>query len=55
MENRKWETPYYVMLNRKALVIDLFRTDERDAYQAVPPNEKHLVGKQLTKALKGRG
>ena len=37
----------------KALNIDLFLTDEWEAFKVVLPKKKHWVGKQYTKAIEG--
>ena len=53
MGKRNWKTVYNLLLKLKALNIDFFLTDNREAFKAVLPGEKHLIGKQFTKAIEG--
>jgi len=53
MGKRNRKTIYNLMLKLKTLEIDFFLTDNWEAFKAVLPGEKHLVGKQFTKAIEG--
>ena len=37
----------------KALTVELFLTDDWEAFQSVLPKQRHLIGKQHTKAIEG--
>jgi IS1 family transposase len=51
---RSKRTVEYLMLRLKNAEIDFFLTDDWEAFAAVLPYEKHLSGKQFTKAIEGR-
>jgi IS1 family transposase len=51
---RSKRTVEYLMLRLKNAEIDFFLTDDWEAFAAVLPYEKHLIGKQFTKAIEGR-
>ena len=51
MGKRNWKTVYHWMLKLKVLHIDWFLTNDWEAFKVVLPKEKHLIGKQFTKAI----
>ena len=51
---RSKRTVEYLMLRLKNVEVDFFLTDDWEAFAAVLPYEKHLIGKQFTKAIEGR-
>jgi len=53
MGKRNQKTVSNLLLKLKALEIDFFLTDNWEAFKAVLPYEKHLIGKQFTKAIEG--
>jgi len=53
MGKRNWKTVHYLILKLKGLDIDFFLTDKWKAFKTVLPYEKHLIGKQFTKAIEG--
>jgi insertion element IS1 protein InsB len=53
MGKRNSKTVSNLLLKLKALEIDFFLTDNWKAFKVVLPYEKHLIGKQFTKAIEG--
>ena len=53
MGKRNWKTVSNLLVKLKTLEIDFFLTDNWEAFKAVLPYNKHLIGKQFTKAIEG--
>ena len=53
MGKRSQRTVSNLLVKLKALEIDWFVTDNWEAFKAVLPVQKHLIGKQFTKAIEG--
>ena len=53
MGKRNCRTISNLLIKLKALEIDFFLTDSWEAFKAVLPRDKHLIGKQFTKAIEG--
>lgn len=53
MGKRSAEAVRNLWVKLKHLDIDLFLTDEWEAFRVVLPKAKHLIGKQYTKAIEG--
>jgi insertion element IS1 protein InsB len=53
MGKRSAKTVHNLFVKLKALDIDVFFTDDWDAFGTVLPKTKHWVGKQYTKAIEG--
>lgn len=53
MGKRNCKTVQNLMLKLKALDITFYLTDDWEAFKAVLPKEKHLIGKHFTKAIEG--
>ena len=53
MGKRSTKSIQHLMLRLKSIEIDFFLTDDWEAFKAVLPYEKHLIGKQFTKAIEG--
>ncbi len=53
MGKRNVKTLKSLLLRLKQVTIDYFCTDHWEAFKAVLPREKHLIGKEFTKAIEG--
>lgn len=53
MGKRNWKTVTNLLVKLKALEIDFFQTDGWEAFKTVLPGDRHLIGKQFTKAIEG--